>query len=280
MNAGTDVVETTATDLAIPAEFAEFVPDDLPRSTDAVEVWVQRARETVEAIEIKTEEDAKKAVQLLATYRREDKRFEDERVDLTKPRRNAADFIKKQFDKARAPFVEAATVLDQSIAKWEQEEAARRAEAQRLIDQARRAAEAKARTEREAAEKAAQEAADLAAESDDEEDAAVAAELQAEAERDAERAGGTERAILSVPPDPPPAPPKLAGLSRPQTLVVEVVDPDAVPDYLPDGTPLKVVDTVALRRWALDQSKANDGELPTLPGARIARESKRGRVSA
>lgn len=238
---GTDVVEATSTELVVPEEFAEFVP----------------------------EEDAKRANELLKTYTAESERFESERVELTKPRKDAAEFIKGQFDKAAEPFLKASSDLKTRLEAWQDAEAEKRREAQRLIDEERARVEAEAQAKREAAEKAEREAADLAAEAEAEEDAKAAAELAAEARRDAERAGVTEQAIQSLPAQASPPPPKLDGFVNREQWEPEVVDFSALPDTLPDGTPLKVVDTTALRKWMHAQLKVNGGVAPELPGAKF-----------
>lgn len=264
----TDVAEATSTELVVPSEFAEFVPDGLPRTLEPIEVWVERARETVAGLTIETEEDAQEAAKLLKSYAAEVKRFEEERVKLTKPRKDAAEFIKAKFDEAKAPFQKADADLRARLADWREAEAERRREAQRLVEEERRRVEAEARAKREAAEQAAEEAAALAAEEDGE-DAEVAAELAAEAEREAQQAGVTEQAIQSLPAQAPVAAPKLDGFSQREQWEPEVVNFAALPDTLPDGTPLKVVDMPALRRWMHAQLKVNGGIAPELPGAKF-----------
>lgn len=266
---GTDVVETASTELIVPEEFAEFVPDGLPHTVEEIEVWVKRARETVAALTIETEEDAKQANELLKTYTAEAKRIESERVELTKPRKDAAEFIKGQFDKVKAPFHEASSDLKARLKAWQDAEEAKRREAQRLIDEARERVEREAQAKREAAEKAEREAQELAAEAQAEEDAKAAADLAAEARRNAERAGVTEQAIASLPAQSPPPPPKLDGFVNREQWEPEVVDFAALPDTLPDGTPLKLVNDPALRKWMYAQLKVNGGVAPELPGAKF-----------
>jgi hypothetical protein len=253
-------------------EMADFLPASLPERSGEVAAEVAAAREQVESIEITNEEGARVALAFSQEINRRMKAIEAERVSLTKPRRDAAAEIKRVYDEMKAPYSEADAVIRGKISTWQKGEEEKAAEAQRLIDEERERVEAKARADREAAERAAKEAADLAAEANDEEDAAAAAELQAEAQRDAERAGVTEQAIGSLPAQAPVAAAKLSGFSRPKVLVAKVVDFDLLPDTLPDGTPLKVVDMVALRQWGLDQSKASGGEVPELPGAKFTRE--------
>lgn len=256
---GTDVVEPTTTELVVPTEFAEFVPDDLPRSKEAVEVWVARAKETVATIEINTEEDAEAARDLLQEYAREEKRFEEERVALTKPRKDAAEFIKKKFDGAKQPFAEAKADLSQRLKDWVDANEKEQREAQRVREEERRRVEQEARAKREAAEKAEREAAQMAAEAETPDDAAVAAKLEAEAKREAERASVTEQAIGSLPNQPPVSKPKLAGFSTRKRWVRKSVDKTQLPsEYLmPD---LGAID------GAMREAVKETGGPPEIPG--------------
>lgn len=267
---GTDVTEATSTDLVVPPEFAEFVPDGLPHSMEAIEVWVERAREQAESIEIKTEEDAQKAVKLTQKFKREIDRFERERLDLTKPRKDAAEFIKAQFDKAKAPFEEHNAVVVKEIDNWRAAKKREAEERQRKAEQERQRIEAEARAKREAAERAEREAEQMRQEEADAEDAKVAEELAAEARRDAESAQVTENAIQSLPPDAPASAPALSGFVERTKREAFIVDRSQLPDTLPDGTPLVVVDMVALRRWMNQQWTATDAP-PELPGAEFKR---------
>jgi hypothetical protein len=261
-------VESPSSELVVPPEIAEFVPDGLPSTLEPIEVWVERAREAVAGLKIETEEDAQEAAKLLKTFAAEVKRFEENRVALTKPRKDAAEFIKAQFDKAKAPFQQADADLRNRLAAWREAEAEKRREEQRRIDEERQRVEAEARARREAAEKAAREAAALAAEEEGE-DADVAAELAADAQREAQQASVVEQAVQSLPTQGPVAAPKLDGFIQREQWEPEVVDFDELPNALPDGTPLKVVDLSALRKWMHAELKENGGVAPVLPGARF-----------
>ncbi len=271
MNApGTDVVEAPA--------MAEFLPENLPTLEQAVEEKVAEARKLAESIEVTNEEEAKVAQKLAAEINRQRRAIEDERVGLTKPRKDAAEEIKRRYDAVKAPFDEADKIVRDKLAAWQAAEEEKARERQRKIDEERRRVEEEARKQREAAEKAGREAKEL--EVEDADDQAVADELAAEARRAAETAAVTETAILSLPPDAPPAAPTLAGFSQPKQLVAEVVDLAAVPDFLPDGTPLKLVDEVALRKWGRAQEKAKGGTLPELPGCKFERKAAGTRVGS
>lgn len=268
----TDVVEAPA--------YAEFLPDNLPDLEESIEEKVAEARRLAESIEVTNEGEAKDAQKLAAEINRQRKAIEDERLSLSKPRKDAAEEIKRRYDAVKAPFNEADKIVRDKIKVWQDAEEEKARERQRKIDEERKRVEDEARAKREAAEKAEREAAELAAESDDVDDQAVADELAAEARREAETAAVTETAIQSLPPDKPAEAPALAGFSQPKRLVATVVDLASAPDYLPDGTPLKVVDEVALRKWGLAQEKANGGNLPELPGCKFERKATGTRVGS
>jgi hypothetical protein len=269
---GTDVVEAPA--------YAEFLPDNLPTLEQAVEEKVAEARKLAESIEVTNEEEAKKARDLAQEINRQKKAIEAERVSLSKPRKDAAEEVKRRYDAVKAPFEEADKIVRDKLKAWQDAEEEKARERKRKIDEERKRVEEEARAQREAAEEAEREAEDLASGSDDFDDQQVAEELAAEARREAEAAAVTETAIQSLPPDAPPAAPALEGFSTPKQLVAEVVDLAAVPDYLPDGTPLRLVDMTALRKWGLAQEKANGGVLPELPGCKFERKATGTRVGS
>jgi hypothetical protein len=257
---------------------AEFLPADLSTLAEDVEAKVARARRLAETIEVTNAEEAAKARDLAIEINRTRKEIDAKRLALTKPRKDAAEEIKRVFDKARAPFDEVDEVVRKKLATYQAEREEEARERQRKIDEERERVEAEARQKREAAEKAEREAAALKIE--DADDQAVADELAAEARRDAEAAAVTETAIQSLPPDTPPAAPALAGFSQPKKWQAEVVDFAAVPDRLPDGTPLKVIDEVALRKWMLAVVKENGGVAPELPGCKFERKAAGTRVGS
>lgn len=266
---GQAVVELTREQVAMEP----FLPDDLLQRTGDLEQEVTRARELANGVEVTNPEQAQVAVELTKRLAREKKAIEAERVNLTKPRRDAAEEIKSRYDELKAPIEEAEGIVRKALAGYQAEQDRIAKERKRLEDEERHRVEAEARAKREAAERAEREAAQLAAESKRAEDVQAAEELAAEARRDAEKAGVTEQAIQSTPPSKPAAAPKLAGFSTPERWEADVVDFAALPDTLPDGTPLKVVDTVALRKWMLDQVRVNGGVAPDLPGAKFEKRA-------
>jgi len=259
---------------------AEFLPDNLPTLEQAVEEKVAEARKLAEEVQVTNAEEAAKARDLAVEINRQRKAIEAERVSLSKPRKDAAEEIKRRYDAVKAPFDEADRIVRDKLATWQAAEEKKARERQRKIDEERKRVEDEAREKREAAEKAEAEAAALAAESDDTDDQQVAEELAAEARRDAEAAGVTETAIQSLPPDAPAQAPALAGFSQLKKWQAEVVDFAAVPDRLPDGTPLKVVDETALRKWMYEQVKANGDVAPELPGCKFEKKAAGTRVGS
>jgi hypothetical protein len=277
MSPSTDLVPVDQ----IPEEVRRYVPADLPSSTEAIEVWVARAREQAESIQIKTDEDAEAVGKLLKTYASEKKHFDEERVGHTKPLKDAAEYTKAAFDKAKSPIDEAEGVLREKLtaylAKRKQEER----EEQERLDREAEEREEKMRAEREAEEKAKREAAEdaqkLAREA--EEIAAEDPELQelVDETRDDAEAARLDADATSALPDPtvprshvaPAAKP--SGISAPERWVAEVTDITQLPDFLPDGTPLKAVVTSALNGYMHDTIKAT-GQPPVMPGAKFEKK--------
>jgi len=243
-----------------------FLPKDLPTLIAGLEEEAATTRETVEALTITTPEEAKAAGELAQKLNRRIKEIETERVGLTKPRKDAAEEIKRLYDGGKAPYIELEQVVRKALEDFRAEERRAAKEAQRKVEEERRRVEAEAAEKRAAAEQAAREAEEMQAEAEDQGDAEAARELADEALRDAERAGVMEQAIGSLPPQPVAAPTQVAGFSERTKREAFVVDRSKLPDTLPDGTPLLIVDMVALRRWMNEQWSAT-GEAPELPGA-------------
>jgi hypothetical protein len=252
---GTDVIEVNP-----------FLPDDLPDLIGGVEEEVARAQELAESIEVGDDAQVKAALKCSQEFNRRLKAIEDERISLTKPRKDAAEEIKRRFDAVKAPYKAADKVIRDKISAHNAEERRKAEEEQRRIEEQRRKAEAKAVAERQAAEKAEREAAELAQEAEDDGDVRAAQELAEEAKREAQSAQVMEQAVQSLPPQAPAVAPKLDGFSERTKWEAFVTDEAALPDRLPDGTPLKVVDMVALRRH-MNEVRNATGSPPTLPGA-------------
>lgn len=263
----TEVADQTVAELT-PEQVAmqPFLPDDLPQRTRDLEAEVARARELANGVEVTNPEQAAEAVELTKRLARERKAIEAESVERRKPRRDASEEIKSRYDALKEPIEEAEAIVRKVLEGYQAERDRIAKEKQRLEEAERARVEAEARAKREAAEKAEREAAELAAEAKSKEDAEAAAELAEEARRDAEKAGVTEQAIASTPPSKPAAAPKLAGFSIPKPWTPIVTDPTLVPDTLPDGTPLKVIDMVAARKYMHAYLDANGGQPPVVPG--------------
>lgn len=256
---GTEVIEANP-----------FLPDNLPARKVDVDAEVAEARAKAESIQVTNQEEAKAALDLSKELNRQMKAIEDERVSLTKPRKDAAEEIKRRFDEMKAGHAAVDKIVRGKLSSYQAEEKRKAEERQRKAEEERQRVEAEARAKREAAEKAEREAEQMRREEQDAEDAKAAAELAAEARRDAERAQVTEQAIQSLPPDAPAAAPALSGFSERTKREAFVVDRAKLPDTLPDGTPLVVVDMVALRRW-MDLQWTATGNAPELPGAEFKR---------
>jgi hypothetical protein len=269
-----------STDLTkAPPKMEDFLPENLPDREREVEAEVAEAKAKAEVIQVTNEAEARVALEFLKEVKRGADAIEAERVSLTKPRKDAAEEIKRRYDVTRAPFLaveqEARSKLDTFTAEQEriqreaEEKARREAEERERIAREERSRQEAAATE--AAQKA-KENAEAARELVEEDGSEEAAELAAEEQIRAHEARVAESAIQGLPEPSMPVPvvpsaPKLDGFTKPKRWVATVVDFDALPDKLPDGTPLKVVDESALRRWMLAQVKENGGVAPGLPGA-------------
>jgi len=252
-------------EVAEAPELVELIPASVEDRTAEFEREVAKAREMAEAIPVTDEEEARKALEFAQGLKRQAKEIEEERISLTKPRKDAAEEIKRRYDAVKAPFAEAEGVVLGKLGKFQRKREDEARERQRVEEEERRRIEEEARAKREAAEKAEREAAELAAEAADQGDTEAAAELEAEARRDAERAAVTEQAIQSLPAERPAAAPSLDGLATPKRWEPVLTDLAKVPTYLPDGTPLIEVRTGPLRAYMYAHLKEH-GCPPEVPG--------------
>jgi hypothetical protein len=272
----------TGTEL-VPAEVQEFLPADLDQLVTSGEGDVARARALAESVQVDDEESAETATALLRKVIAERKAIEKKRVSLTKPRKDAAELIKGRFDKVIAPFKEVEDVLRGTVKTYLDEVERRRQEEQARLEREREERERQEREKREAEEQAAREAQaakereaaearELAAEDPDLE------ELAEETAAEAAEASTAAEAISSLP-DPTlpraevaaPAKPEGAGTSAHWEF--EVTDIRQVPDFLPDGTPLKSILTAALRQYMHDTVKET-GKPPEMPGVEFKKASR------
>lgn len=271
---GTEVVEreVAAGMEDIAPEVREFVPATIPAKAEEVEAKVARAREQAETIVVDDQQSAEAALEFVKSLTRLEKDLEAERKALTKPRKDAAELIKGRYDDMRAPVLAVIDTVKATIKVWKDEEDRKAAERQRAVEAEQARIEAEARAKREVAEREEREARELAEEDESPDAAAIAEQLASEARAEAESAAVVEQAIQSVPAGSPAAAPKLKGFSTPQRWVAEVTDITLLPDFLPDGTPLKQVVMSALNAHMHATLKAT-GKPPEMPGAEFKQVS-------
>lgn len=268
------------------ATTTEIVPADLDARAAEVERQVAQARAQAEAIEVRNDAENNVAAQLLKEIARRRKESEAERTSLVKPLNDHVKLINQKFKDASAPYDEADRIVRGKVSTYQEaqerirrEEEARleaeRQEREREAREAREKQEAEARAVREKAEKEAREAEELRRQAKDEADREVAEALAEEAREKAQEAQTAESAIASLPEVSLPkavveAPAKQDGIANRTKREPFIVDREKLPRTLPDGTPLEVVDMVALRRWMNAEWTAT-GEPPELPGAEFKR---------
>jgi hypothetical protein len=264
----------------------ELVPSDVDARTAEIERQVAEARGKAEAIEVRTPEEAERAGRLLREIAGQKRRVEDDRKKLKEPVLEAGRRIDKQAKDATASLDAVDAIIRPKLGFYTAEQERIRAEEEARLEaerqarektarEARENQEAEERAKREQAEREAREAEKLAAEAKDAEEAEAAQALAEEARIAAEEAATAEAAIASLPEVQLPkatvaAPAKPDGISDRTKREAFVVDRAKLPVTLPDGTPLIVVDMVALRRWMNEQWTATD-EPPELPGAEFKR---------
>lgn len=264
----------------------ELVPADVDARAAEVERQVAEARGQAEAIQVRDPAEADQAAALLRQIAARRKAAEAERKELTGPLDEAKRRIMQKFKDAMAPYDEVDEIVREKVGEYQaeqdrirQEEEARleaeRRERERLARETREKQEAEERAKREQAEKEQREAEEEARKAQDAADAEAAAQLAEEARQKAEEAKTAEAAISSLPEVSLPkavveVAPKLDGVSSRTKREAFVTDRSKLPDTLPDGTPLIVVDMVALRSWMNAQWTAT-GEAPELPGAEFKR---------
>jgi hypothetical protein len=268
---GTEVAEVDVLE-GIAPEVREFIPDTVPAKAVAAEAEVAEARAKAETIIVDDRASAEAALEFVKALKRQASAIEAESKSLRKPRKDAAEEIKRRYDAMRAPFDEVIAVVTKKVADQKQKEDHEAAERQRAVEAEQRRIEEEARVKREAAERAEREARELAEEEDTPDGAAIAEQLAAEARAEAESAAVVEDAIASVPAGSPAAAPALKGFSTPKRWVAEVTDITLLPDFLPDGTPLKAVVMSALNAHMHAVIKAT-GNPPEMAGAEFRQTS-------
>jgi hypothetical protein len=254
--------------------------DDAAAKIAAAEQAVALAEAQAEAVEVSTAEEAQAATEILGEIAGRLKGLEAERVELVKPLKDYTKGIDQKYKLAKAPLEAAAKRLKGKLITFNAAEEARRREEQERLDAERREAEqiieerrakeaAELQAEAEAKRKEAQEAVELADE--DEEMEQLADEVRAEA-RAAEARAAT---IANLPAPSLPsrqAAPVAAPSGASKRWDFEVTDIRQVPDFLPDGTPLKALISGAMRSYMHEVIKAT-GEPPVMPGLKFEQKS-------
>ncbi|HEY6731934.1 MAG TPA: hypothetical protein VI039_13040 [Solirubrobacterales bacterium] len=267
---------------------AELVPVDTKDAVTDVERQVAEARAQAEAIQVHDEASATVATGVLREIKARRKAAEEKRRELVDPLNKTLKMINADFKAAMAPFDEADRIVRSKVQDWtEEKERIRREEEERLelerqererkVREERERQEAEARAKAEQAAKEQREAEEEARRAKDEADRETAEKLAEEARQKAQEAQTAESAIASLPDVKLPkavveAPANPAGITTPKRWVAEVTDITRLPDFLPNGTPLKAVITAALTRHMHDTLKET-GKPPEMPGAKFKRVS-------
>lgn len=263
-----------------------LIPTEAGAKADQVAREVAAAKAQAEALQVVDQASADQCAALLRGIARRRKAAEAERKALKEPVLEAGRRIDGLFKDAMGPFDAVDGVARRKLNDYNAErERIRREEEERLErerqERERKAREARERQEteerekRERAEREHREAEEEARKAKDAEDKAAAEALAEEARQKAEEARTAESAIASLPEVSLPkavveAAPKQEGISGRTKREAFITDRSKLPETLPDGTPLVVVDMVALRRWMNERWTAT-GEPPMLPGAEFKR---------
>lgn len=266
----------------------ELVPVDFDAKAEEVSRQVAEAEAQAEAIQVHDEASATLATEATRQIQRRRKAAEAERKELVGPLNATVKKINERFKADGAAFEAADKIIRRKLQAYTDEQerirqeeerrlAAEREERERKVREERERQEAEARAKREQAEKEQREAEEEAAKAQDAADKEVAAKLAEEARQAAAEAQTAEAAIASLPEvklptAQVPAAAKPEGLATSKRWVAEVEDITKLPDFLPDGTPLKAVLTAALTRHMFDTIKAT-GHPPVMAGAKFEQKS-------
>jgi hypothetical protein len=263
-------------------ETTALVAAEVDAKAAQVEAEVAAAKAAAEAIEVVDQASADNAAELLREIARRKKAAKALHKELKAPILDAGRTLDGKLKEWTAPLDAADEIVRPKLGTYtaeqerirREEEArleAERQERERKAREAREAQEAEERRKREQAEKEAREAEEEARKAKDAEDRAAAEALAEEARIKAQEAAVAEQAIASLPDVQLPkavveSAPRQEGISGRTKREAFITDRAALPDTLPDGTPLIVVDMVALRRW-MNERWTETGEPPELPGA-------------
>jgi hypothetical protein len=254
--------------------------DDAAAKIAAAEQAVAHAEAQAEAIEVTTAEEAQTATEILGEIAGRLKGLEAERVELVKPLKDYTKGLDQKYKLAKAPLEAAAKRIKGKLITFnagaeqrrreEQERLdAEREEAEKIIAERREKEAAALQAEAEAKRKEAEDAVELAAEDDEFE--GLADEVRAEA-RAAEARAAT---IANLPAPSLPvrqAAPVAAPSGAAKRWDFEVTDIRQVPDFLPDGTPLKALISGAMRTYMHDVIRET-GQPPVMPGMKFEQKT-------
>jgi hypothetical protein len=253
--------------------------DEAAAKIAAAELAVAHAEAQAEAIDVSTPEEAKTANKILGEIAGRLKGLEGERKELVKPLKDYTKGIDEKYKLAKAPLEAAAkkvkgklitfNAAEEQRGREEQERIdAIRREEERIISERRAEEEAELQAEAEAKRKEAEEAVELAGEDEEFEDLADEARAQA-------RAAEARAATIANLPAPSLPARQAAPVATPSGSTnrwdFEVTDIRQVPDFLPDGTPLKALISGAMRTYMHEVIKAT-GEPPVLPGMKFEKK--------
>jgi|GEM_PF-2220772 len=248
----------------------------------AAEEAVKQAEAWAEEVQVTNAGEATQATQILTTLAANLKQLEGERTEAVKPLNDYVKGVNEKFKRSKAPLETAAKKLKAKVIEFnaaeedrrreEQERLdAERREAERIIEERRREDAAKLEAEAAAKRAEAEEAIELAAEDSEMEDLADEACSEARA-AEARAATIANLPAPALPARQAPGIPKPHGAVPTKRWEAEVTDIRQLPDFLPDGTPLKEVVMSALRRHMFDTLEET-GEPPEMPGAKFAQKA-------
>jgi colicin import membrane protein len=244
----------------------------------AAEEAVQQAEEWAELVEVTNAGEAQQATEILGSLAGSIKHLEAERTESVKPLNDYVKGVNEKFKRSKAPLEAAASKIKAKLINFNAAEERRRAEEQRRLDAEREEAEriieerraadaAKLQAEAETKRAEAAEAVELASEDDEFE------EMADEARAEARAADARAETIANLPapnlPSRQAAPAaKLDGASSTKRWEFEITDIRQVPDFLPDGTPLKALVSGAMRTYMFEYLREH-GVPPEMPGVKF-----------
>jgi hypothetical protein len=266
---------------------AENVLPVRQEAIDATAAKIAAAAEAVEQAEawagsvvVTNAGEAQQANEILGSLAGSIKQLEGERTESVKPLNDYVKGVNEKFKRSKAPLEAAAKTIKSKLIDFNSAEEERRREEQARLDAEREEAEkiiaerrekeaAALQAEAEAKRKEAEDAVELAAEDDEFE------EVADEARADARAAEARAATIANLPAPSLPAR-QAAPVATPSGAAkrwdFEVTDIRQVPDFLPDGTPLKALISGAMRTYMHDVIRET-GEPPVMPGMKFEQKT-------